>query len=205
MQHTQLGPGTDRWHGCPCFCPLLGSGGRGECRLPSCIAKSGGMRLEVEYDRARGEMGPGARGLLCSQAAMLPPGSRSSGAGQPANFSCSTTPQASPGGEDGAEPCTAGPPAPRPAQLPSAETDTHGAPWGWQRMAGIRSCFACHAVAASSTEIPSSSSPSLSAKSSPCFLALAPRDQTRGDRKKTKRKEKKKKTKKEKNKQTNKK
>lgn len=51
---------------------------------------------------------------------------------------------------------------------------------------GKRSCLACHAVAASSTQIPSSSSPSLSAKSSPCFLALAPRDQTRGDRTKRK-------------------
>lgn len=61
-------------------------------------------------------------------------------------------------------------------------TDTRRAPWGRQQVAGRQSCFACHAVAASSTEIPSSSSPSLSAKSSPCFLALAPRDQTRGDR-----------------------
>jgi len=62
-------------------------------------------------------------------------------------------------------------------------------------MAGKQSCFACHAVAASSTEIPSSSSPSLSAKSSPCFLALAPRDQTRGDRTKRKTKGKQNKTK----------
>lgn len=85
----------------------------------------------------------------------------------------------------------------QPASLPptphsglARQTDTHRAPWGWQRMVGKRSCFACHAVAASSTEIPSSSSPSLSAKSSPCFLALAPRDQTRGDRtKKGKQKE----------------
>lgn len=87
-------------------------------------------------------------------------------------------------------PCTAGQPAPHPCSCLARQTDTHRAPWGWQRMAGKRSCFllcfACHAVAASSTQIPSSSSPSLSAKSSPCFLALAPRDQTRGDRTKRK-------------------
>lgn len=41
----------------------------------------------------------------------------------------------------------------------------------------------CHAPAAApcSPQIPSSSSPSLSAKSSPCFLAPDPGDQTRGD------------------------
>lgn len=41
----------------------------------------------------------------------------------------------------------------------------------------------CHAPAATpcSPQIPSSSSPSLSAKSSPCFLAPDPGDQTRGD------------------------
>lgn len=41
----------------------------------------------------------------------------------------------------------------------------------------------CHAPAATpcSPQIPSSSSPSLSAKSSPCFLAPDPGDQTQGD------------------------
>lgn len=92
---------------------------------------------------------------------------------------------------------------PTPRSCLARQTDTHRAPWGWQRMAGTRSCFACHAVAASSTEIPSSSSPLLSAKSSPCFLALAPRDQTRGDRTKRKTKGNKNKTTKKKRKKKN--
>lgn len=37
------------------------------------VTDSGGMRLEVGCDQAQGEMGPGAQGLLSSQAAMLPP------------------------------------------------------------------------------------------------------------------------------------
>lgn len=81
-----------------------------------------------------------------------------------------------------APPCPAQPARPPRAAVQPHETD---------RQTGLQAAasgehtagFARHAAAAaSSTEIPSSSSPSLSAKSSPCFLALAPRDQTRGDR-----------------------
>lgn len=135
MQHNRLGLGTDQWHGCPCFCPIVEAGGRGECRLPSCIAKSGGMRLEVEYDRARGEMGPGARGLLCSQAAMLPPGPRSSGAGQPANFSCSTTSKLPQEERMGLSPAQPAPLPPAPRSCPALRQTHTGLPGdgsGWR-------------------------------------------------------------------------
>lgn len=62
--------------GCQVF-RLLAQPRQGQARVDGEVAgsqmyvtDSGGM--EVGCDRAQGEMGPGARGLLSSQAAMLP-------------------------------------------------------------------------------------------------------------------------------------
>lgn len=65
--------------GCQVF-RLLAQPRQGQARVDGEVAvsqmhvtDSGGMRLEVGCDQAQGEMGPGARGLLSSQVAMLPP------------------------------------------------------------------------------------------------------------------------------------
>lgn len=77
---------------------------------------------------------------------------------------------------------------PRQRNSPSASyrnrnTPTDGQTDRWGFSPSRRGGALCHAPAAApcSPQIPSSSSPSLSAKSSPCFLAPDPGDQTRGD------------------------
>lgn len=74
MNRNQVDPG------CPVHGPLAAGTARVDGEVAGSqmhVTDSGGMRLEVGCDRAQGEMGPGARGLLSSQAAMLPPCPRS--------------------------------------------------------------------------------------------------------------------------------